>query len=811
MAEHLLLIGGTDDDAGALREVLVRARRDVTVHRAASLDDARAALPALPTLCAMVVALAPGGAGVREWVALRDAAGRRETPLLALAELSQEPDVTRWMEEGADDWVFRPQLSGLVAALVRLQRDRQRRDDQSSAERRLRESTAELVALTRSPRFRGDELDGALREVTEAGVRALSVARCGVWLFDDSRTFLVMTDLFDGRTGQHQAGTKLALAEHRPYFDALVKDRLLSLPDARGHAATRAMTASYFEPEGITSTLDVVVRLRGELVGMLCIEHVGPPRQWTAAEEAFAGALADVASLALEAAQRSRLEQALLQSERRFRDLFQYSSDCIILYRVALDGSVFCEDMNAATEAATGLRRDAVVGKTAAEVLPPSSAERLQERFRQCIRARAPITYEHSLEVPSGTRWFNTAIVPLLDDQGRVQRLASIARDVTAQRESETMERQLEGQMAEAQKSEALARVAANIAHDFNNLLAVVMAQAQRLQDLAGRPGEASQAILQAAGRGRELAQQLLTFGRRGPLVRRAMDVAPLVREALKLLEASAPKVTMRAELPMRAVRVLGDASQLQQVLANLGSNAVAAMPDGGTLTLRLEVLDVDYAFAAAHPPLQAGRWARLSVADTGTGMDDATRRRIFEPFFTRRVDGHSTGLGLAVVQSIVSAHDGAVLVESAPGRGSTFAVYLPLLEEEDQRPGSGQHLMLVDDHPGMARVSARLLETLGYRTSVFDDPRDALEAFRASPAGYDAVLTDLSMPQMSGEEFTRSVRAVRPSVPVIVSSGLAGSLEPDELKRLGIDAVLVKPWRLEEAVATLRRVLPGA
>jgi nitrogen-specific signal transduction histidine kinase/CheY-like chemotaxis protein len=379
---------------------------------------------------------------------------------------------------------------------------------------------------------------------------------------------------------------------------------------------------------------------------------------------------------------------------------------------------------------------------------------------------------------------------------------------VTQQREAETLERNLEGQVAEAQKCEALARVALHTAHDFNDLLTVVAAHAQRLQELPGKPAEVSQAILQAISRGQELAQQLLTFGRRRPVERRALELAPLVRETVKLLEATAPKVTFRVELPVRPAKVLGDAGQLQQVLTNLGTNALAAMPDGGTLTMRLEVVDVDYAFANRHPPLQAGRWVRLSVVDTGHGMDEATRRRIFEPFFTRRQHGKGTGLGLAVVQSIVSGHDGAVLVDSAPGQGSAFHVYLPLLEDEVGRPGAGQHLMLVDDHPGMARVSARLLETLGYRTSVFDDPRDALAAFQAAPAGYDAVLTDLSMPQMSGEEFTRSLRALRPTVPVIVSSGLAGSLDQEELRRLGIDAVLVKPWRLEDAVATLQRVL---
>jgi PAS domain S-box-containing protein len=809
MSEHLLLIGGSDDDARSLREALARASRPVTVHRAADLEEARSRLSSLPPLCCVVVNLGAASAPARAWATLLREAQRPDTPLVALADLEQEADLLRFVSDGGDDWVFRPQLAGLPATLLRLERDKALRDAQAAGERRLREATAELVALTRSPRFRGDDLEGALKEVTEAGVRALGVARCSVWLFDDARASLVMTEGFDARTGAHQAGHTLAVAEYRAYFDALARERLMPVEDVCHHEATRVLRAAYFEPLGITSTLDVVVRLRGDMVGVLCLEHVGSARRWQAQEETFAGALADVVSLALEAAQRSRVEAALLESERRFRDIFHFSNDCIVLYRVALDGSVFCEDINAATEVVTGLRRDAVIGKQAHEVLVSGSAEKLKERYAQCIRARAPIIYEDSLELPSGLRWFNTAIVPLLDEQGRVHRLAAIARDVTQRREAETRQRQMEEQMAEAQKSEALGRVASHVAHDFNNLLTVVAAHAQRLADVAGRPAEVAQAILQATARGRELAQQLLTFGRRGPMERRPLDVGPLVRETLRLLEPTAPKVTLRAELPMRPVRVLGDSGQLHQVLTNLGTNALQAMPEGGTLTVRLEVVDVEYAFASAHPPLQAGRWVRLSVVDSGRGMDEATRKRIFEPFFSRRPDGQGTGLGLAVVQSIVSAHDGAVLVESTPGVGSAFHVYLPLLEDEVGRPGAGQHLMLVDDHPGMARVSARLLETLGYRTSVFDDPRDALAAFRATPSGYDAVLTDLSMPQMSGEEFTRSVRAVRPTVPIIVSSGLVVSLDSEELKGLGVNAVLVKPWRIEEAVATLQRVLP--
>jgi PAS domain S-box-containing protein len=472
------------------------------------------------------------------------------------------------------------------------------------------------------------------------------------------------------------------------------------------------------------------------------------------------------------------------------------------------NGRVECEDINPAAERLSGLRRETTIGRTASEVLSPAAAPLFEARWQQAIKARATVTYEQEFPLPAGRRIVSTSMVPLFDDQGRVNRLAAISRDVTQVREAEALQRSLEAQFAEAQKNEALARLASHIAHDFNNLLTVMIAHAQRLQDLGPKPAEVAKALLEATSRGRELTQQVLTFGRRRPPDRKPLDLAPLVRDTLRLLAPTAPQVTLREVMAPRLPQVLGDAGQLHQVLTNLCTNALQAMSGQGTLTVALEAVDVDFAFASRHPPLQAGSWLRLTVADTGVGMDETTARRIFEPFFSTRLDGQGTGLGLAVVQSIVQGHDGAVVVESTPGKGTAFHVYLPPVPDDVSRPGAGQHLMLVDDHPGMARVSARLLETLGYRTSVFDDPREALAAFRAAPQGFDAVLTDLSMPQMSGEDFTRRLRELRPEVPVIVSSGMASELDDDAKERLGIDAVLVKPWRLEEAVAALQRLL---
>ncbi len=801
---HVLVVA-SDADRAALGAVLP----GVELHGASSLDEAREVLGKVAGLTTLVVAVTEA-TKAESWGILLAEAGSRAS-LVALANLDQVALVTRWIDDGGHDWVFREQLGLMPAVLARLARDRRNREVREVTEERLRLSTAELVQLARSPRFRGDDLDAALREITAAGARGLSVARCGVWFINEAKTALELVDQSDERTDTHSSGGSIDATKHPAYLATLLEHRLISAQHALTDPRTRGFNAEYHEPFGITSLIDIAVRRRGELVGVLCFEHVGEPRRWTAAEEGFAGSLADLVSLALEGAERLRVEAALRVTERRFRDLFVHTSDSTVLYRVSLDGSVYCEDFNPAAEATTGLKRDDIVGRQAHEVVEPASAKKLAARFQQAIRTRAPVLYEDSLELPRGTRWYNTAIIPLLDESGRVNRLAAIARDITVVRESEQLQRRLDTEVAEAQKNEALARLASHIAHDVNNLLTVIVAHAQRLQQLPGKPTEVAQSILQATVRGRELTQQVLMFGRRRPPERKPLDIAQVVRETLALLEATAPSVTMRVELSGRVPRVHGDATQLHQVATNLVTNALNAMSGRrGVLTVRLEPTELDYAFASAHPPLQAGRWVRLTVADTGVGMDEATRRRIFEPFFSTRSEGRGTGLGLAVVQSIVQGHDGAVMVETTPGRGSSFSVYLPALEEDVVRPGSGQHLMLVDDHPGMARVSARLLETLGYRTSVFDDPREALAAFRATPETYDAVLTDLSMPQMSGEEFTRSVREVKPTLPVIVSSGMASELDADDLQRLGFAAVLMKPWRLEEAVSTLQRVLPA-
>lgn len=803
--QPVVFIEASDDDVTAVVAALKSSGRAVRLLRATD-DTAASVLKAEPRAW-VVVDLHHTRRSAVAWRELLDDQ-QLGKPLVVMTDDSNKDQVVSWLTQGTDDWLQRPYSPSANVVFSRLEHQVRHREQQRAREMRLQEATAGLVHLARSPRFRGDDLPAALREITEVASSSLDVARCGVWLQAEDLMHLRLIDLFDVEARNHTDGGELRLADHPRFFSALSAHQVLAVTDAQSDERTFDFAQHYFAQERIASTIAAGVRLRGELVGCICMEHRGASRRWTQDEIVFARAVADVVSLALEGAERNRAEAALAQSERRFRDLFAYSSDTIVLYRVSLDNQVFCEDINPAGEVATGLKRDELIGRTASEVLDPISAGKLNARYAEVLQARAPITYEHDLNLPTGIKHLSTAIVPLLDDQGRVNRIASMVRDVTAQRESEAMHRRFEAQVAEMQKNEALGRLAAHIAHDVNNLLTVITAHASRLEGV-GRTAEAAHSILQATSRGRELTQQILTFGRRRPLERKPLDLTELVRETLKLLEPTAHGVRLNEQISGQPTKVLGDASQLHQVLTNLCTNALNAMPERGTLTVCLEPFTVDYAFAHKHPPLQIGAWVRLQVKDTGVGMDEATARRIFEPFFSTRAEGRGTGLGLAVVNSIVVAHDGVILVESKPNQGSCFSIFLKAYVDDGARMGSGHHLMLVDDHPGMARVSAKLLETLGYQTTVFDDPREALSAFIATPQGFDAVLTDLSMPQMSGEEFIRSLRAVRPLLPVIVSSGMASELDPEQIRSLGISGVLLKPWRLEEAVATLHRVLP--
>ena len=387
-----------------------------------------------------------------------------------------------------------------------------------------------------------------------------------------------------------------------------------------------------------------------------------------------------------------------------------------------------------------------------------------------------------------------------------------------------TQRRQLEEQLRQSQKLETIGMIAGGIAHDFNNLLLSIVGHTELARDAA--PPDAPlrgdlEQVLRASERGRELVQRILTFSRRREVTRVPTRLEEPVREALGLLRASLPAtIEMRETLDPRTPMVLSDSTEIHQILMNLATNSAHAMEEGGVLDVRLEPFEADEGFARRHPEILAGSYARLTVEDQGRGMSEEVLRRAFEPFFTTRPPGVGTGLGLSVIRGIVRSQAGLITLWSRPGEGTRVEVLLPAVPptgESHDRPAEaradlrGRHVMLVDDEQALASLQTRRLEDLGCRVTAHVSSVEALEDFRRRPDEFDLVITDNTMPRMTGLALAGEIHALRPRVPILMVSGV---LEVDDVERLrasGVRGVLQKPHRATDLEQAMRRVIEAA
>ena len=404
---------------------------------------------------------------------------------------------------------------------------------------------------------------------------------------------------------------------------------------------------------------------------------------------------------------------------------------------------------------------------------------------------------------------------PLQSASGAIIGSLGILADVTERRK-------FERQIRQSQKLDALGSIAGGIAHDFNNILTVMRGNLSLAQATLPVDHSIQQSLAEvdkACNRAASLVRQILTFGGRQEQSRTLMTMQPAVNDALQLLRSTIPAgIEINVKLPPALPTVMADSAQIHQVILNLGINASHALESQrGRLDVTLETIDVDDALAATCPELHVGRYVRLIVADTGVGMSRDTLDRIFEPFFTTKAPGRGTGLGLAVVRGIVKNHDGAITVSSEPGKGTRFSVYFPVVDGEvtgkhqqvvEAFHGNGERVLFLDDEEPIVLLAGRMLNRLGYRVEAHTRATDALEDFRRRPAEFDLVLTDLSMPGASGLDFARSVLAIRPDIPVIMTTGY---IDPDDLdlaRRIGVCEVILKPTTIEEMGRSFHRQL---
>jgi len=413
-------------------------------------------------------------------------------------------------------------------------------------------------------------------------------------------------------------------------------------------------------------------------------------------------------------------------------------------------------------------------------------------------------------------------IVTSRDGQGKPLRVVGTHSDLSDRKEAEQRRAQLEAQLREAQKIEAIGTLAGGVAHDFNNVLAGILGNVELASQDVGEhhPARANlEQIRRASLRARNLVQQILAFSRRQPQLLVSQPLRPLVEESLTLLRATLPStVQLHTTFDDGPLHVLADATQIQQVLMNLCTNGWHALQgSSGRIEIGLEAAEPGHPQRPADLP--SGRFAHLWVGDDGCGMDAATQARIFEPFYTTKPVGQGTGLGLAVVHGIVTAHGGAIRVESAPSQGSRFHLYLPMADAptETRRPartveqpprGNGQHVLYVDDDELMVVTVQSLLQRAGYRVSTLTDGRAAVEAVRAKPGAFDVIVTDFNMPGFSGVDVVREVARIRPDLPVAISSGYISDELRGQARALGVRGLLHKENTVEELAALVQRAL---
>lgn len=455
------------------------------------------------------------------------------------------------------------------------------------------------------------------------------------------------------------------------------------------------------------------------------------------------------------------------------------------------------------------------------ERVHPDDRLYVQQTLDRAFRVGTDVDFEHRLLMPDGSvRHIRSLAKAVHDELGNLEYIGA-AMDLSEQKSAQAERERLEQRLRQAEKMEAIGRLAGGVAHDFNGVLAGVYAYGEMLVEDA--PADSplkryAQNVLKAATRGRKLVEQILTYSRSQHGKREPVDIAHVVAETLEMVRGSIPAgIWLGSNGTESPLIVTGDATRLHQVVMNLCSNAIQAMSPGGRLGVALEAEDLSHDRALSHGTLVPGRYVRLAVEDTGSGMDEPTLSRIFEPFFTTKEVGHGTGLGLSLVYAIVIDGGGAIDVKSAPGQGSRFTVYLPrspvtLIAAETataaSHRGRGERVLLVDDETPVLSATAEVLSRLGYAAVTFADSHAALAAFEATPEQFDVVVTDESMPGLTGTGLARALRSHRPDLPIVLVSGYPGAIQVQQARAAGVSEILSKPVQSREIATALARAL---
>ncbi|MFB3925138.1 MAG: PAS domain S-box protein [Syntrophales bacterium] len=509
-----------------------------------------------------------------------------------------------------------------------------------------------------------------------------------------------------------------------------------------------------------------------------------------------------------------KAEKSLKESEERLNLVLENTDDIILM--MDLQGRLIYLKGGESI----GLTPGDFMGKTPFDFFDSETAASMVENLRRVIESGKSSTRERKVDWNGTTMWFLTQSSPVMDRAGAVSAVVTVARNITERKK-------MEEELAKSQRLESIGILAGGIAHDFNNILASIIGYTEMAlrRDLPeGHHARYSmEQVLKAGMRAKDLVSQILAFSRQHQQEFRMLRVGPIIKEAVKLLRSTLPTtIEIKSEISAGSDAAIPmDPTRIHQVLMNLCVNAAHAMRGkGGLLEIKLDQVEFDSEGALlVHPDLKSGKYLKMAVRDTGHGIDPSIMGKIFDPFFTTKKPGEGTGLGLSVVYGIMKSHCGAVVVKSRKGEGTVFELYFPVIagaarDDENFRGVSkpalrrgSESILFVDDEPLLVELGYRMLTHLGYKVTPKTASMEALEVFRRDPGGFDMVITDQTMPVLTGVDLAREILRLRPGIPIILCTGYSESITPESVREIGIRKYMMKPLTVEELSGGIRDI----
>ena len=516
-----------------------------------------------------------------------------------------------------------------------------------------------------------------------------------------------------------------------------------------------------------------------------------------------------------------RKTRELQESESRFRDIAFSISDWI--WEVDRAGIyTFCTKHS---EDLLGFCADEMIGRSCFDFLAAEMVENTRLRLSLSTETGESFRHEELVAIhKNGTRIdLLSSGVAIRSASGEILGVRGVDTDITAKKLAEKDKKTMEKKLAQGQKMEAIGTLAGGIAHDFNNILAAILGYAELAKEEIEPESETAlylEEILRASIRAKELVKQILAFSRQAEAMKIPLQPSLLIKEAVKMLRPSLPAtIEIRQNIEKSDVTILADPTQINQIVINLCTNAFHAMEEkGGILDISLKSVDLSTEDLTKEPHIQPGTFVKLTIADSGTGIAPEYLDKIFEPYFTTKEMGKGTGMGLSIVHGIVRDSGGFISCYSELGQGTVFHALLPALpnaamavtEKEENLPRGDERILFVDDEPMIAEMSKVLLETLGYRVYALTDSSRALTVFRETPQRFDLVITDQTMPVLTGAELARELLQIRPELPIILCSGYSSTMTKEKAAAMGIRDFALKPLVKKEMAFLIRRVLAG-